>query len=237
MCIRDRDNYVHRLVQNEVDGKLVEVGGSGDDNNSGPGNSDEPKNVVNGSRNKEGEGSSSNKKDGELAANFLRHREYHLEYVQVLISQLESQREYYELKLQEKNHSTSDSLKIESLKKSMEDLKQQFQDAQREWHKKEMTQKKKMEEDKLVIEGLQANLDYLSKKQEQLEQENKALVESKVDLEEQVKDLMFYLDSQEKFKDADESVKEGTVLIQQPLKGAQASKSKKKRNKMKKLGK
>ncbi|CAI4500205.1 CPA_1a_G0023380.mRNA.1.CDS.1 [Saccharomyces cerevisiae] len=232
------DNYVHRLVQNEVDGKLVEVGGSGDDNNSGTGNSDELRNVVDGNRKKSsGEGSNSNKKDGELAANFLRHREYHLEYVQVLISQLESQREYYELKLQEKNQSASDLLEVESLKKCMEDLKLQFQVTQRESQKKEMSQKTKLEEDRLIIKGLQANLDHLSKKQEQLEQENKKLVESKQDLEEQVKDLMFYLDSQEKFKDADESVKEGTILVQQPQKAAQVSKSKKKRNKNKKPGK
>ncbi|CAE6490611.1 Etp1p [Saccharomyces cerevisiae PE-2] len=231
------DNYVHRLVQNEVDGKLVEVGGSGDDDNNDIGNSDELQNVVYGNRSKNGEKSNSNKKDGELAANFLRHREYHLEYVQVLISQLESQREYYELKLQEKDQTASDSSNVESLKKSMEDLKLQFQVTQKEWQKREMAQKSKLEEDMLVIGGLQANLDHLSKKQEQLERENKALEESKQDLEEQVKDLMFYLDSQEKFKDADESVKEGTILIQQPHGAAQASKSKKKRNKNKKAGK
>ncbi|CAI4063417.1 hypothetical protein SKDZ_08G0320 [Saccharomyces kudriavzevii ZP591] len=231
------DNYVHRLVQNEVDGKLVEVGGSSDDNTNETDNPDELQNVVNGSRNKGGEGSNSNKKDGELAANFLRHREYHLEYVQVLISQLESQREYYELKLQEQNQNVSELSQVESLQKSMEDLKLQFRATQKEWHEKETIQKTKLDEDKLVIEGLQANLDHLSKKQEQLEQDNKVLAESKQDLEEQVKDLMFYLDSQEKFKNADESVKEGTILMQQPLEGAQSSKSKKKRNKKKKPGK
>ncbi|CAI4064424.1 hypothetical protein SUVZ_08G0370 [Saccharomyces uvarum] len=231
------DNYVHRLVQNEVDGKLVEVGGSSNDSTNDTGNSDELQNQANDSRVKGGEGSSSNKKDGELAANFLRHREYHLEYVQVLISQLESQREYYELKLQEQNQNLSEKSKLESLQKSMEDLKLQFQAAKNEWRKKEIIQKTKLEEDKLVIGGLQANLDHLTKKQEQLEQENNKLAESKQDLEEQVRDLMFYLDSQEKFKDADDSVKEGTVLVQQNLGGAQASKSKKKRNKKKKPGK
>ncbi|EJS43521.1 YHL010C [Saccharomyces arboricola H-6] len=230
------DNYVHRLVQNEVDGKLVEVGGSSDDGNN-IGNSDGLQNVTNGSRNKAGEGSSCNKKDGELAANFLRHREYHLEYVQVLVSQLESQREYYELKLQEQNQIPAELSKLESLQKSMDDLKLQFQATQKEWRKTETIQKAKLEEDKLVIEGLQANLDHLAKKQVHLEQENKVLSESKQDLEDQIRDLMFYLDSQEKFKDADESVKEGTVLIQQPLGTVQASKSKKNRKKKKKSGK
>ncbi|CAI2018801.1 hypothetical protein SEUBUCD646_0H00500 [Saccharomyces eubayanus] len=231
------DNYVHRLVQNEVDGKLVEVGGSGNDITNDTGNSDELQNPDYDIRGKGSEGSSSNKKDGELAANFLRHREYHLEYVQVLISQLESQREYYELKLQEQNQNLSENSKLESLQKSMEDLKLQFQAAQNEWRKKEIIQKTKLEEDKLVIGGLQANLDHLTKKQEQLEQENNKLAESKQGLEEQVRDLMFYLDSREQFKDADDSVKEGTVLVQQTLGGAQASKSKKKRNKKKKPGK
>ncbi|KAH3683937.1 hypothetical protein WICPIJ_005091, partial [Wickerhamomyces pijperi] len=69
------DNYVHRLVQNEADGKLVEL----------PVRSGKER-VA---------GSSSNEEKVEKIG---------FEYSKMLIAQLESQREYYEMKFEEANN-------------------------------------------------------------------------------------------------------------------------------------
>ncbi|CCF55637.1 hypothetical protein KAFR_0A01990 [Kazachstania africana CBS 2517] len=200
------DNYVHRLVQNEVDGKLVEITGNP---------------TLLGS-------SSSSAKDHEdysLASNFLRNKEYHLEYVQVLISQLESQREYYETKLSEKENDS----KIDDLTRDLDHLKLRFKESELKKNINEVKLNNEAKENKLIIRGLQDNLDHLEKQNDLLRRQNESLVAEKNDLNDQVKDLMFYLETQEKFKDASEEDKNGTVIIQQPP--ASSSKSKKKRPK------
>jgi len=57
--------------------------------------------------------------------------------------------------------------------------------------------------------------DGLSSKVEYLSDENKQLTTQNKDLTEQVNDLMFYLESQEKFKNEPDDVRDGTVVIQQ----------------------
>lgn len=200
------DNYVHRLVQNEADGKLVEVGSSRSGSNS------------------------TNNKDGNQVENFVRNKEYHLEYEQVLISQLESQREYYEMRLQHAQESSANQADFQELRDQMEELRIGIRDTQKNTIKREQELKKELQMEKLVVTGLQENLDYMNKKHEKLELENNKSKEDNEELNSQVKDLMFYLESQEKFKDADESVKEGTIVIQQ-----QDVPSKKKKKNKKKL--
>lgn len=46
-----------------------------------------------------------------------------------------------------------------------------------------------------------------------LTSQNSELQEKNKDLEDQVRDLMFYLDTQSKLKDAPEEVKEGQIVI------------------------
>lgn len=194
------DNYVHRLVQNEVDGKIVEV-------EADRLTSDGPNNLSQRS------GSSSLDKDSNMAANFMRNKEYHLEYVQVLVSQLESQREYFEMKLEQVQAAESRSDKIEPLRREIEQLKISFKDCQLDFKQEREITRKQLDEDKLVIRGLQENLDHLTEEKAQILKDNDDLQREKQDLQEQVQDLMFYLQSQEKFKDADDSVKEGTIII------------------------
>lgn len=181
------DNYVHRLIQNEVDGKLVEVGSSSREN------------------------SSKNNKD------------YHLEYVHVLISQLESQREYYESKLEQSTRQQHDQVTLSMLQQQMEGLRVQVSDSATK-HKQQIAfLNDQLKEERMLSKGLQQNLEHLSKSHQKLQEQYDKNQEEKQDLQEQVNDLMFYLESQEKFKNADESVKQGKVVIKQK-KGAQSSK-------------
>lgn len=172
------DNYVHRLVQSEIDGKMVEVG-------------------------------SSSTRD----ANSKSNKEYHLEYVQVLISQLESQREYYENKLRESEQAEHDVDSVRRLQQQLQDLKIQTA-ATRSKNDERLEQlRKQLEEEKLLSAALQKNLDHLAKTHDELQRERDQSIAEKQDLQEQVTDLMFFLESQEKLKDADESVREGTIVV------------------------
>lgn len=225
------DNYVHRIVQNEVDGKLVEVSGNVSgmllENNGGNSNS---------RNNQQNKDPNINEKDLDLAENFLRNKEYHLEYVQVLISQLESQREYYEEKierLQEKSiHNSSVLNEQKLLKERCEKLEKNFLEMQGKFEKITLENEKlKREKEKRlnnyqsesaekneIIKGMSKNLDNQIKKYEKLKAENNELLDKNKNLEEEVKDLMFYINARDKFEGATEEEINGTVLIQQQTK-------------------
>ena len=55
---------------------------------------------------------------------------------------------------------------------------------------------------------------------------NETLQATNNDLSEQVKDLMFFLESREKFKDQPQDVKDGTIVIQEDKKKKKKSKKK-----------
>jgi len=206
------DNYVHRLIQNESDGKLVEL----------------PANSTRGSP-------TSEEKD--------KNRDYAFEYTNVLLSQLESQRDYYESRLAEsaaaynkaKNESI-DSKKFDNTVNEVNKLKQAYEDRFNEFEKRisvfqadlkseldSANQKvKKFEQMKTLAKTFekkwkeeQAITGSLSENMEKLKLENQSLKTQNEDLQSQVNDLMFYLESQDKFKDASEDVKNGTVVVQE----------------------
>lgn len=216
------DNYVHRLVQNEIDGKLVEVG----------------LNIEHAGENHQIEetSTSSNKnldKDSNLLTNFMRNKEYHLEYVQVLISQLESQREYYEAKLDEtkKQDKIMDEERINKLEQQINQMAILMNSEHKTLENIRKESRDKDTENNLLIKGLQANLDKSIKQNEHHIKEMEKLKIEKTDLEEQVKDLMFYLETQEKFKDATEEERNGSVVIQQTATSSSNTKKKKKKKK------
>lgn len=184
------DKYVHRLVTNETDGKIVEL----------------PEKATKSSLKEESD-----------------------EYSQLLLSQLISQREYYELLLNEKGqgkrlrrglslnenvavtkHITDLENKVKELTASVEKVNL----AEISAFKKKidmMTASSKLATKELVEsnalnEGLSAKVDHLT-------QENSQLRATNQDLTEQVKDLMFFLETQEKFKNQPEDVKEGKVVV------------------------
>lgn len=66
---------------------------------------------------------------------------------------------------------------------------------------------KELSELSALNEGLSKKVDFLTQKNAEYKAQND-------DLNDQVKDLMFFLESQEKFKDQPDDVKEGTIVIQ-----------------------
>lgn len=226
------DNYVHRLVQNEVDGKLVEVSTSiNESNTAGHTFIDHARSSSSGGGDEGPSAVSKGCGDLTMAEQFLRNKEYHLEYVQVLVSQLESQREYYEGKLAEETHDGKSHLK--ELEDKVEKLSISMKKILEKAEKKEKEYSDTLIEDRLVIKGLQANFTHLTKQNEQLEKTNQRLLNEKTDLQDQVKDLMFYLETQEKFKDATEEEKNGSVIIKQSTAQPSANKKQKKKKKKK----
>ncbi|CUS20568.1 LAQU0S01e09604g1_1 [Lachancea quebecensis] len=182
------DNYVHRLVQNEVDGKLVEVGSSSSRDSSGK-----------------------------------RDKEYHLEYVQVLLSQLESQREYYESKLRQSEVNAEELKSVHDMQQQIQELKLQAVVTRSKSEQKVNEMRKQLEEERLLSKALQKNLDHLSDSVGDLQKQQEQSATENQELKEQVTDLMFFLESQEKLKDADESVKQGT-LVMKPKKNGRKKK-------------
>lgn len=208
------DNYVHRLVQNEIDGKLVEVG-LNMDHSLQEGTSQENGGNIN----------NTNEKDSDMLTEFMRQKEYHLEYVQVLVSQLESQREYYEGKLIEKDSDVT----TQQLEQKVSVLNKQLQ-AQKQLNiDREKAVQNKLGELTLMLKGARENLEEENRKKEQFVRNVEKLTDEKRDLEEQVKDLMFFLETQEKFKDATEEERNGALIIKDP--NVNSSKNKKKKKK------
>lgn len=191
------DSYVHRLLMSESDGKLVELP----------------------SRDSSTDEDTSKNKNGSQ----------YVEYSHILVSQLESQREYYEQKLSELSDSISalrvTNKQLESEKSEMEKKIPALIDSSIETKMEkmmaDMTKKnrkidelsKKYLEEKSLTTGMMNKITALQKLNlsfvEKLKEKDKEIEE----LKEQAKDLMFFLESQEKFKNAPEDVKEGTVVM------------------------
>lgn len=208
------DNYVHRIVQNEIDGKLVEV--SVQSNNSTNNNNNVDSNNTNNNNNDD-----NSRTHNDKSGYNINNKEYHLEYVQLLISQLESQREYYELKINQITELKSDKDdKINQLQHDNDKIKELIEIKSRE-----------IDENKLMIKGMLQNLEKLQKRNETLEQQSTILQNEKIELEQQVKDLMFYLDTQSKFQDATEDEKNGQIITVGGTNNQTTDKKKKKKKK------
>ncbi|KAH3669202.1 hypothetical protein WICMUC_005041 [Wickerhamomyces mucosus] len=205
------DNYVHRLLQNEEDGKLVELS----------------ENSIDGD-NRKNNPQDKNKKDF-----------FHQEYLEIVLSQLESQRDYYESLIAEMPHSSlqgsrSSAQKTgikndERIKKSMSETNDNY--AQqikalkvqvKELKNFKSRHEKKLQEEKTLTDNLSTNLASLKVDNEALKSENE-------DLQSQISDLMFYLESREKLKDANDDIKNGTIVLQDSRTRASKRTSKKKK--------
>lgn len=196
------DSYVHRLITNESDGKIVEF----------------PEKVSSDAKPQKGDDDNS-------------------EYSELLLSQLVSQREYYELLLRDRNlsvgmltrrgssvtESSSGSQKMADMEAKIKELTERFEQMtlavipalKKKIEMKEVTLKMALQE----LADVNAVNDGLSEKIEFLQAENVKLKQDNEELMDQVKDLMFYLESQEKFKDQPEDVREGQIVMQ-PKKSA-----------------
>ncbi|KAM7291728.1 putative brca1-associated protein [Ixodes scapularis] len=196
------DNYVHRLVQNKTDGKLVELQGLGTD-------SDEKLDSV------------------------------QLEYTYLLTSQLEKQRQYFEDcidMVQKENVKQINELKektqiaVEERKELERKLSQVTKDKDALRRKSEQLSsqlskaKAELQEEKYINKCLHENQvgwqtrlkDVEGKLQELQEAKDKEVKE----LQEQLRDLMFYLDAKDKIdsssNDIRQEIQEGTVIVGAP---------------------
>lgn len=212
------DGYVHRLIQNEVDGKLVELPGP-----SGP----------RGGANEGGGMSSSVAADVATAAmkaadtSEKKLDDVGLQFTQMLSSQLESQRNYYELLLataaenvsmsqerataaeaENKELTTSrHQLEHEVVPRLTRDLEKSRARADKLQHLYEQSLKRCTEE-KLMAEQTVAKL-------VRLEAAMAAREDDLAELKEQVRDLMFFHEAQAKLADAGTDVTEGQITVGQ----------------------
>lgn len=199
------DGYVHRLIQNVADGKLVELPSAsmrtGDDTGAGgPSTSDS------------------------LTAEKI--EAIGIEYSYLLTSQLDSQRAFYEEQTtalqvevsglksvvaqlrQEAESSRAAAAAEESRRRREEDerLSEVLRDKQRFEKKSERfvevarNLEKELREERAVSGGLLKNLEAVQKRAEEGEAERVALAQKVKDLEDQVRDVMFFLEARTKIE-------------------------------------
>jgi BRCA1-associated protein len=209
------DGYVHRIIQDGATGeKLVELPGS------------RRAAAAEGTA-LEDSGFEEEKMEG-LA----------LEYTHLLTSQLESQRVYFEEKVggaadkaaQAVASASQAAAAAEKVTKELTELKSKYDDLARdavpalEKEKARLERKsekfesmaremeKGFKEEKAMNARLMERIEFMSK-------EIEGLKAAKVDLEEQNRDLTFFISSSEKLKEAGEDVQEGTLSVPDPPTG------------------
>jgi len=195
------DNYVHRLVQNKSDGKLIEV--------------DESGNVV---------------QEGEKLDSIT------LEYTYLLTSQLESQRLYFEEKM---NLVESEARsQVEEMEKETRNVIAKYSEIEDkltsvtkdkttlETKSSKLSTKlggvlRELQEEKTLNTNLRENQSLWQKKVEDLEARLKRVEEEREretqDLKEQLRDVMFYLEGQKQLEDAEKNL----PVTQEEIEGGQ----------------
>jgi len=208
------DGYVHRLICNKSDGKLVEL----------PSNSDTQRENAN------VEGSNSVSKDKIEAVA--------MEYGMLLKTQLESQRMYFQDLIAKKDEEAeAEKKKLEQEKQTIlqekkaleteaENLtreKKQFDKKLSVLSNKQTLLAKELEEERAMTKALIANQESMKKTNQ--EKDNRIR-----ELEEQLKDVLFYLDAQAKVESSPmkDDIQNGQILIQEKEK-EKDKKGKKKR--------
>lgn len=212
------DNYVHRLVQNKADGKPVEL---------------EPRWVEN-----------EEKMDS-----------MQLEYTYLLTSQLEAQRHYFEDRI---TRFETEALKqLEEMKEKTKhavDERKQLEEKLNRVTKEKQAQEKKLSQLSVKLNKLSAELkdekemnkclrqnqnlwqQKLSIAEKALKEIREAKEKEVIDLQEQVRDLMFYLNAKEKLQEvsdvSQEEIQEGQIVIGEASASSSegVSKSRKKKN-------
>jgi BRCA1-associated protein len=234
------DAYVHRLIQNRTDGKLVELpsasitaGTSVDSSRAlGPGPADA------------------------MAAEKV--EAIGIEYSYLLTSQLDSQRAYYEEQMQVmKDQITSVYAKLEMQAHEIDALTSQRQVNEQKWAQetsaqlvevnKERTKlekkaektselakkfEKELKEEKMVNDGLLQNLAVSKKKSDAFEQEKGEFMKRIQELEDQMRDLMFYLETRDKVQEEGSELAGASVELRPastPTPTTSTTKKKKKR--------
>ncbi|CBX94365.1 hypothetical protein IAQ61_009929 [Plenodomus lingam] len=197
------DGYVHRLIQNKADGKLVDMPASTQQSFAAPGMTAYANDTV----------------PREKLDNMG------MEYAYLLTSQLESQRAYFEEQVERavdkaaKAASSADEAsrslasftqKFERLQLHYTEAKAQIaalekecaRNAQKATSASELARKltKQYKEEQTINESLMGRIRHLEKKAEEADGRVSELEAQKLDLEEQNRDLSFFISGQEKLK-------------------------------------
>ncbi|KAF2178331.1 hypothetical protein K469DRAFT_754624 [Zopfia rhizophila CBS 207.26] len=200
------DGYVHRLIQNKADGKLVDLPAP-----------TQPSLSFN-----------SNSMTGYASDTVPREKldNMGMEYAYLLTSQLESQRAYFEEQVERaadkaaKAASSADEAvrTASQLSQQLSSLQVQYQEAQssikdlekdaarqaqRATSAQGLARKltKQYKEEQTMNESLMTRITFLEKKAEEAEKKVKEVEAQKADLEEQNRDLSFFISGQEKLKE------------------------------------
>lgn len=202
------DGYVHRLIQNKADGKLVELP-------SALSHSHDP--------------------DHPNSGDYVPREKLDnigMEYTYLLTSQLDSQRQYFEEKVAQAADKAADAAhaaekavsESRELIKELKELRERHEEITKELlpateRAKERAEKraeklgemarrmeKEWKEEKGVNGGLMERIEFLGKEGEERKRENE-------DLKEQIRDLMFFVEAREKMKGEEEEIVEGTVTV------------------------
>ncbi|KAF2130250.1 hypothetical protein P153DRAFT_356052 [Dothidotthia symphoricarpi CBS 119687] len=198
------DGYVHRLIQNKADGKLVDLPASTHQSFGAPGMTGYANDTV----------------PREKLDNMG------MEYAYLLTSQLESQRAYFEEQLERavdkaaKASSSADEAartlasfnqKIEALTLQHADAQKQIsalekdgaRNAQKATSASDLARKltKQYKEEQTINESLMSRIKHLENKTVEAEARAREMEAQKVDLEEQNRDLSFFISGQEKLRE------------------------------------
>lgn len=218
------DGYVHRLVQNK-DGKLVELPSTAVASDPGGGGDVVPREKLDG---------------------------IGMEYTYLLTSQLDSQRLYFEEKVaqaadkasrasQAAEKAAADAARLLREVEEMRERNRQRDDevavlAKEKVRAETKAQKtselarrfeKEWKEEQGVNKGLMERIAYLTKENEERVEEKESCNRQLVECQEQIRDLMFFVEAREKMKDADEEIAEGTISVAEaPASGSRRKKGK-----------
>lgn len=229
------DGYVHRLIQNRADGKIVELPSASMASGVGDGRGPSEKDAL---------GAEKIEKIG-------------IEYSYLLTSQLDSQREWYEEQADALRAEVEQMrMSVDAMKRAVEDdrtrqaeeihlvqeekqerataLEREKARAEKKAEKmSELARKldKELKEERAVSEGLMKNLGKMKAKAEEAHVERQ-MVEARVkELEDQVRDVMFFLEAKTKIEEGDGVVAEavgGSIEIPE---ASQRTNGKKKKGK------
>jgi len=231
------DGYVHRLIQNKADGKLVELPSASmrsidDSGVGGPSASDS------------------------LTAEKI--EAIGIEYSYLLTSQLDSQRSFYEEQTvalqaevaslkdavaqlrQDVESSRAAAIAEESRRRREEDerFSEMLRDKQRVEKKAERfaevarSLEKELREERAVGNGLLKNLEAAQKRGEEGETERAELAQRAKELEDQVRDVMFFLEARTKIEAGEGEMADvagGDIAVSTPSSGPSAQTSRRKK--------
>eukprot|EP01135_Chromosphaera_perkinsii_P011360 Nk52_evm5s2391 gene=Nk52_evmTU5s2391 len=232
------DNYVHRLIQNNTDGKMIEFPGRNEHagrRSYGAGDMADSRGYEQ-SGSRTGDDSDALYTEGNCSFNEEKVDAIELEYTYLLTSQLESQREYFQDKISriEKEAITRISeteMKLLEMQRQFEEMQMRLgplEKAKKAAEKKNRDILQKYEktlnnyqEEKEMNANLSENQKLWQKKcieiKRELNESEKQKKEAVAGLEEQVRDLMFFLEARDKIEAAPEDVRadirDGSVSV------------------------